>query len=343
MARVSISDVAASAGVSKATVSNFLNNRLGKLSKDTQKRIGAVIQELGYYPSLGAQRLSKKAPSHAIGIILEQTSVVDLFSTLYFSTVMRGISEGLEERGYRALLITGKEHDPAAELAYVKGLAGIVDGFMIFNVQEMDLFVEEFERLGIAYVCVGRIMGRDSQKYVATDYRSGIKEAVAHLISLGHKRIAMVAGRPGSIVTAQIRQGYLAALREAAIEVDRSLIVETQSDTEELYDKALGLLDGKAPTAFIVGQPQAMGVHRAIEQRRLKIPADVSMLLSQYYATNTYEKYAYTYLEAPLHNVGYSAVARIVASVEEGEEASRGKLLFPMRLVIGKTTAKAAP
>ena len=88
---LNISMIADRAGVSKASVSNYLNNRQGKLSQQTSERIAKVIKETNYIPSFSARRLRRTDPSKTIGIVIKDTLLQSMFTIPFYGFMMKGI------------------------------------------------------------------------------------------------------------------------------------------------------------------------------------------------------------------------------------------------------------
>jgi DNA-binding LacI/PurR family transcriptional regulator len=108
---------------------------------------------------------------------------------------------------------------------------------------------------------------------------NGAREAVQHLLGLGHTRIGMVAGRSHSLAGAARLHGYRAALEEAGIEFDPAIVRSTDFDYADGFEAACQILDGAAPTAiFAASDAQALGVLEAARQRRIAVPEELSVM-----------------------------------------------------------------
>ena len=167
---VTISDVAKHAGVSKSTVSNFLNGKYEMMSKETREVLEKTVKELAYTPNLSARRLPNKDKSRTVCLIIPR-NLTHIFDTMYYPTVFHSIEKMAEEMKFNVLIYSRNRTDSYNEMQYLKGLAGsIVDGFLIYDLPKDDEFFREFQNSGIPYVCVGKIDGVDDYNYVASDH-----------------------------------------------------------------------------------------------------------------------------------------------------------------------------
>jgi len=201
--------VAQAAGVSRATVSNYLNGKSARLSEGTRLRIAEVVEALGYHPMLGARRLSSRARSNTVGLVVRR-DLAGAFADPYMARVMAGVGASLGAQGLRGLVVTSP---PGAEdTDYLLSMArGIVDGFLVFDIDDHDRSLEAFDRHGVPFVAVGRPLGAVTYPWVAADHAGAVYEAVGWLAEAGHRAIALVDGGP-ALVRRHRREGYLAAL-----------------------------------------------------------------------------------------------------------------------------------
>ena len=201
---VTIRDVAAKAGVSVATVSRVFN-RKGPIREDTIRRVSDVAEEMQYVPHAGARSLSTRS-TRTIGVVLP-----DLHGE-FFSEVIRGIDLAARQNGYH-LLLSGSHSDREEMRAVVHAVRGLVDGLIVMSPDlEPSALLADLPT-GIDVVMLNsRVDGRPS---ITIDNSGGARDVVRHLRSLGHKRIAFIAGPPHNADAEQRRRGFRAETRAA--------------------------------------------------------------------------------------------------------------------------------
>lgn len=215
----SIADVAREAGVSKATVSHWLNGHWDKLSPETATRLGAVADRLGYRPMLGARRLSSRGRSGTVALLVRR-DLAGAFADPFFSQVMAGVGIAFAATGTRGLVVTSPP-GPGEDTEYLLSLArGIVDGFLVFDIEDHDRTVEAFLRHGVPFVAVGQPDGPAGFPWVATDHAGAVAQAVGWLADRGHTAIAFEAG-PGTLLVNRHRlEGYRSAMAAWSLSLD---------------------------------------------------------------------------------------------------------------------------
>lgn len=214
---ITIADVAAQAGVSKASVSNHLNGRSHKLSTATRERIAEVIARLGYSPSLGAQRLSARSRSGSVALLVRR-NLADAFAEGFFAEVFRGISQSFDTTATRGLVMSRPAGSTADEEArYLSSLArGIVDGFLVFDVEEHDAVLKLFGLRQIPFVAFGQLDPAVGPA-IGADHAAGVAQATAWLLAKGHRRFAMAAGSSRLLLRRHRERGLFDTLAAAGL------------------------------------------------------------------------------------------------------------------------------
>src|SRR6059058_4177742 len=242
--RVTIREVADEAGVSIATVSRVLNGR-GDVAPETRELVSRIIQERGYIANRGARGLSN-GRTGLVGLL------VPLIYPAYFSAILSGATEALQEHDLRAVLSpTQHEHDREVTLLE-RLMHGLTDGALIVLPEESS---EELERLldaGYHFVVIDPLMPLDERiPSVSAAHTSGADQAMRHLLALGHRRIAQITGPRGWLATEDRRRGYQAVLASAGILPDPSLAMEAVPEIDPGRAAAEHLLDlTERPTAI---------------------------------------------------------------------------------------------
>jgi LacI family transcriptional regulator len=270
--RPTMRDVAALSGVSIKTVSRVVNNEPG-VSSDLIGRVNEAARKLDYQRDLTASALRRSdGKSQTLGLLLE--NVANPFS----SALHRAIEDEVHKRGL-TVFAGSVDEDPARERELVTAfIARRVDGLIIVPTGDDQSYLGRELRNGTPTVFVDRAPALLDADSVVTDNLAGARDALHHLISHGHRRIAYL-GDLRTIVTAGERlAGYRAAHEDAGILVDPSIVVQDLR-TSERADVAVTQLMAHStpPTALFSGQNLVtIGAVRAL--RRLGLHRDVAVV-----------------------------------------------------------------
>jgi LacI family transcriptional regulator len=213
---VTLKDVAALAGVHPATASRALNPDTSLLvSEETASRIRAAASSLGYRPNPVARSLRTRR-SHTVGVLIP-----DINNPL-FPPIVRGIEDRLAADGYVALIGNTDSDDERERLLFELMRARHVDGFVFATAHLRSSLLAEAAAAGLPVVLVNRRAEGYGFPSVSVDNERGIAMAVSHLVSLGHRRIAHIAG-PQDVSTGLSRyRGFLAAMADNGLPVEEA-------------------------------------------------------------------------------------------------------------------------
>ena len=273
MKKIKLVDVAEVAGVSKSTVSQFLNGRLNYMSEQTRLRIESAIKDLEYVPNPIARSL-KMDKTKTIGIIVRDICGDDT------SHVIRGIDDFCKTSEYN-VLIYNTDFDEEMEARALQSLKSMrVDGLIIASSGKNSNLISEYIKSGFPLVQFQMEYEECQSNIVLSDYRKGAFQATEYLIKLGHKKICFIAQKFEGIRSRNERyQGYLEALKKHGIEENEGLI--QLWDRKKGFHTALSEVIKKPvrPTA-IFSQHLAITIEVIKELKRLdmKIPNDISLL-----------------------------------------------------------------
>ena len=335
-ANVTINDVARAAGVSKSLVSLTLNDRPG-VKTETRERILETARELGWTPHPGARGLTTRR-AYALGLVLRReprTIEVDPF----FAGFIAGVEAVLSERG-NVLVLTMVPDAAAEERAYERLASDKrVDGFLLTDLLAEEARIPLIERLGSYAVSLGEPLGGSPFPAVTRDYDQGIDELVAHLVGLGHRRIAHVSGDERMLHGRRRRERFERAAREAGL---TPLIVPTDFSPEQGATATAALLDGEdRPTAIVYGNdPMAIAGMGVAHERGLDLPGELSVTGLDGSQIGSYVYPSLTTLDNDPAGFGLAAATALLRLVEDGE--SDDVALPPARLVVRASTAPPA-
>jgi LacI family transcriptional regulator len=329
---VTMADIAALAGVSVPTVSKVLNAR-SDVSRATREKVEQVIREQGYVRSAAARAL-RGGRSGLVDVVVH-----DLESA-YHLEVLRGIEDALDKAGLALVLSTlhGRTRPARQWLEGVKGRGS--DGVILVLATSHPAQVAELRRLEIPFVVLdswGQV-DVDVPSVGATNWVGGVT-AAEHLLSLGHERVAMIGG-PDALVSSKARAaGYRAALEGVGAPFDPQLYRSGdflpdrgEEATHELMELA------QPPTAIFAGSDlQALGVYRALRQRRLSVPDDVSVVGFDDLPMAGLTVPPLTTVRQPLAEMGRMA-AEMVIRLLNGDDVQDGRVELPTSLVVREST-----
>ena len=272
---VTLRDVAAAAGVHPATASRALSPETRILvSEETAGRVLAAAAELGYRPNPVARSLRTRR-SHTVGVLIP-----DLNNPL-FPPIVRGVDDRLAEAGYVALIGNTDGDDDRERIVFEQMRARHVDGFVLATAHLRSPLLVEAVRAELPVVLMNRLAEDYSFPSVSVDNERGVRMAVTHLASLGHRRIAHIAG-PQDLSTGRNRyRGFVGAMAASGLPVDPGLVVFAgRFSIEEGMRCCRELLAlPERCTAIAAGNDMlALGCYAALDAAGLSCPGDMSVV-----------------------------------------------------------------
>jgi LacI family transcriptional regulator len=272
---VTLKDVAALAGVHPATVSRALNPETRLLvSDETADRILAAADSLGYRPNTVARSLRTRRSS-TVGVLIP-----DLNNPL-FPPIVRGIEDRLAADGYVALIGNTDADEERERLVFELMRDRHVDGFVFATARLRSPLLAEAEAARIPCVLVNRYAAGYGFPAVSVNNEAGIAQVVAHLASLGHRRIGHVAG-PQDISTGLTRyRGFVAAMSAHALPVDPALVAHARAYSIDEGDRCCSELirsEGGCTAIVAANDMLAVGCYAALEAAGLSCPKDISIV-----------------------------------------------------------------
>src|SRR5690606_16009778 len=279
-----------------------------------KKAVNELAEKLNYQPNIVALSL-RQSKTNTIGVIIPE--LVHFF----FSTVISGIEDVAYSAGYN-VIITQSNESLQREKTDIKALFNSrVDGMLISVSRETNTsdHIDSILAKGVPMVFFDRVYETPNSSKIIVDDLSGAKEATLHLIDQGCQRIAHLEGPPNLEITKQRLQGYLEALKERNMPVDKSLIVscplgtieEGKSATEKLLT-----LSEKPDAIFATNDPAAMGAMQAIKDAGLKIPKDIAVVgFSNWFFTALLDP-PLTSVDQPGFEMGQEAAKLLIRQIE---------------------------
>jgi len=339
---VTIRDVARAANVSISTVSHVLSGKR-PTSGQTRTRVEAVIQELGYTPNRVAQSLVWRRP-FALGLIIPD------ITNPYFPTFARGAEDRVRERGY-TLVLGNSDYDPEREASYLDLVrSNQLAGAIYCLGDEMSPILAELNRAideGLAVVLVHSPMPRVPT--VCADNQQGGRLAAEHLLALGHRAIGMVSALPLDEGMADRETGFLDALREAGLAVDRASIPVMYGDHQiEGGRQAMLELLAHMPSLtaiFVLNDLMALGALEAVRSLGRAVPEDISIVGFDDIPFAALANPPLTTVGQPIRQLGEQAADLLLSVVEHGSgagaETAPPSVLLPNQLIVRQSSGRA--
>lgn len=275
MNNINLKEIARLANVSATTVSLCLRDD-HRITTKTKRRVLKLVKDLKYRPNaVGRSMVSGRTKT--IGLIVAH---IDFY---YHGLIATGILEYLAKENY-CLFLYNSKHIPEKENEFLhRCVERRVEGIIIAPIQP-SLSEETFRELRqkeIPFVLVDRRVEGVDADHVGTDDLKGAKEAVKHLIALGHRQIAHISGPLYFYNSKRRRTGYVEALSEADIKPNKNLLAETDyTDIESIKEKVFGVLAQRpSPTAFFCDTDiQAAAVISTVTEKGFAVPRDISVV-----------------------------------------------------------------
>jgi len=333
--KLTISQIAALAGVSTATVSRVLNGK-EDVNDKTRLKVQRIIAEHGYRPSALARGLSLKKTDN-LGLIIPDTAEY-LFTSPYFSELIRGISRAANAKGFRLLLATA--HTKETQEGTYRDLIGIVDGLILLDICMGDERISYLRQWEVPFVLVGRLPGCDDLDWVDSDNLGGAKRATTFLLKQGHRQIAFLNGPPDQTVSFYREQGYRQAYEALGLHLDESLICNKDFSIEAGVQLTRELLArGRSFSAvFAASDLLAFGAIQALKEAGFAIGEDISIVGFDDLPLARHCDPALTTVHQPIYEIGEAAANTLISRISGGTSPDPLQKVFRTELIVRKSS-----
>lgn len=272
--RTSLKDLADKLGVSIATVSRALRNS-HEVGEEMTQKVKKLAKELNYRPNPFAQSLRKEAP-RVIGVIVPN------LVTHYYAAVLDGIEDYASKLGYSVISSNSHEDHEREAQALDNFLNMHVSGIIACLAQDTTDYshFEQLHEMGVPLVFFARCCLEDMFSQVVGNGDVAAQEATQHMIETGSRRVAFIGGPNHLDMVRRRKHGYLEALRENRIPIDRDLVVCDKIDFDVARKATLRLLEGENPPDAILAFNDIItyAAFDAIKSKGLRIPEDVAII-----------------------------------------------------------------
>ncbi len=319
--RASMREVAERAGVAMSSVSRVLSGH-PDVSPAMRERVMAVVAELGYQPDLLAQSLRRRA-TRSVGFV-----VGDIANPL-LAEIVKGAEQALRESGY-SMLLTDSEGDPARDADHVRLFEQRrVDGLMLSLASEDHAdTIDVLRQFGTPAVLVDRELPPEvGASAVLSDHRTGMRDAVSHLLDLGHRRIGLIVGqpmRPSRERRAGLEEAFAARDLPATYHV-----VEGSLSPDHGRNATRQLLElDPPPTAIVAGGNQLLiGTLGELLERGMRLGEDISLVSCDAIDVTELFTPPIAVVRRDNREIGYRAARLLLERLADGDTGPRTELL----------------
>ncbi|QWT17823.1 LacI family DNA-binding transcriptional regulator [Collinsella sp. zg1085] len=250
--RLTIRDIADMAGVSKTTVSFYLNGKTERMSLATQEKITEAIEKTGYKPSPLARGLNDK-DTRLLGIIIG--NITNSFSNI----LVKAIDHVVREDDYR-VLVCNSSYDTANELAIIDQLLALgVDGFVLQPTAQSAGIHKMITEAGKELVCIDSRMYDTQTHWVKANNYEASFQAVSECIQRGYKRFLLITANPG-LISSRVERvtGFADALKEHGLSYDEFILQDEGVDRDQVVSFVETYFDKTTPTLIFVANCWAL-------------------------------------------------------------------------------------
>lgn len=334
--KLTITDIARLAGVSKKTVSRVIN-RSGQVKEDTRERILKVVAEHGYVPDPQARALALRR-SELIALIWDQPN------PWYAVDMQLGILEGLAPTQYQLVIrpcdrSVRSLHNDICDLVQHQKFFGVI---LTPSISEDDKLIGRLRQIECPYVRIAAVSLDSPENMIETHDHVGAAEAARHIAGLGHRRIAHIRG-PSTFLSSKERlRGFRVGLAEHGLTVSKQYLLRGGYTFESGLTCGEQLLSlPKPPTAVFAGNDEmAVGVYQAVRRAGLRVPDDLSIVGYDDSPTATHIWPRLTTVRLPIRLMGRTAAQLLVSNHDRTVmEPPQTTLVAPSLIIRGSTAA----
>lgn len=323
-----INDVAKRAGVSPVTVSRVLN-AAPNVNAATRERVKLAIAELGYVPNVVARSLRSRR-TRSLALILPD------ITNPFWPTVARGVEDAAQQGGYTVLLCNSDEN-AVKQARYLEVVASQqVDGVIIAPCDSDASRLAMLRDRGVATVVIDRRIDDWDVDTVRGDSVGGAHVLVRHLIDLGHKQIAVLAGPAGASTSQDRVAGYEAALMHAGQPLDPQLVRYGEFREASGRQMMESVLEERPDitAVFAANNAIALGALEALGACGLRVPQDIALVCFDDLPHASQLFPFLTVAEQPAYEMGLEAARLLLSALEADAPLAPRHVMLPSRLIV---------
>ena len=330
-----IRDVAKQAGVAPITVSRVVNNS-GYVSEKTRARVEAAITDLGYVPNVLARSLRSRR-TDTLALILSD------ISNPFWTTVARGVEDAASDAGFNVILCNTDESEVEQDKYLRVLLQKQVDGVLLVPARSTLEPIQFVQSQDTPVVVLDRLIPNAQADTVRCDSEGGGYQLTRLLLSLGHRRIAVLSG-PQGVSTAEDRvAGYQRALTEAGVDIDPVLIYYGQFSLESGYAMTQQMLAvTPRPSGLFAGNNFiAIGALRALRDAGLQVPEDLALVGFDDLPADLVVDPFLTVAAQPAYEMGQRATELLLARLSGEASEAYQEIVLPTEIIVRLSSGQA--
>ncbi|MFE3598420.1 LacI family DNA-binding transcriptional regulator [Streptomyces sp. NPDC059142] len=327
-----IKDVAAEAGVSAATVSRVLNDH-PSVSPESRARVLAAVAALGYRPNAVARSL-RTDETRTLGLVIS-----DVLNP-YFTSLARAVEEEARALGY-SVIIGNADERPELQDHHIRTLLDRrIDGLLLSPTDRGTKLIDDALRAGTPVVFVDRWIPGVDVPVVRADGRAAVRDLVGHLLALGHRRPAIIAGPAATTTGSERIDAFRAALAEHGVPLPDPYIGQGDFQAESGRRAAERFLALPEPpdAVFAADNLMALGALDAFRARGLRVPEDIALAAFDDIPWFVHTDPPITAIAQPTDELGRAAVRALADRIAGREPPS---VTLPARLVVRRSCGAA--
>ncbi len=328
--KVTITDIAKSAGVSKTTVSRVLNDK-PEVDSSTRERVLKTIKETGFVPQITAINLAK-GNSNIIGLL------VPTLTSPYSLTVVQGVAEKIAETDYELILYTTSLSEKNQERFIKKIAKKLIDGLVILLPRNFKNIQTQILKHKIPIVLIDHRGVDLDLSSISASNKKGAFDAVEYLIILKHKHIGFITGLMDFGCSQERLAGYREALQKNDINIDDSIIKfgDFTEASGYMCSKELLKQQNEVTALFCSNDEMAFGAIQAVKDLGLKIPDDISIIGFDDVPKAAYSFPPLTTVKQPLQAMGEKAAELVIQQIR-ASSFEKEDLFLDTQLIIRDT------
>lgn len=332
--KVTIRDIARLAGVSVTTVSQILNGKGARFSKNTQQRVLKLRDQYGYVPDFNARSLILQKSSSMIGVLVPD------ISSPFFGTFVKGVQQ-VAQHEKMVPLIFSANRDPKLEQEYLSQMiARSIDGLIIASAtMTTDTISRLIGSREIPYILFDKNYAQHGTRVLTDDYRGGTL-AAQHLVNLGHRRVIALKPRQQSENFTQRMKGFYDTLIKNKVNFDqkRDVIVASLSRPGG-YAATAAVLASGATAVFAGNDDMAIGLLRGLTERKIRVPDHLSIIGYDDIYMDEYVSPRLTTIHQPILDLGIQSAKMLLSKIHD-DHSSEQIRRFPVKLIIRQSTGQ---
>ena len=328
-----IKDVAKRAGVAISTVSAVLN-RSAPVSEETVSKVEQAVADIGYVPH-GAARSLRSGRSRLIGLVLPD------IANPHFATVARVVESVCLNAGYMAAVYsTSEDFDRETQILHMMQLQRVAGILIIPTRSDVSHGKKLLSEIHVPTVLLDSFVDGMPHDVVKLDNVEAGRLATEHLLSLGHRRIAVTTGRPNIATGADRLAGYADALKARKLKPDKALYLKGNFRRDDAYQSTLAVMrQSDPPTAiFAMSNMMMLGVLQALSDLGLNVPKDVSVIGIDDFDTAPIMNPPLTVVAVPIAEMARSAITALLEEISTHRPPGGGREVHAPELIVRSST-----